>query len=107
MFGRKKAPAKAGLVGPNGQNLLPMTPAQFDTFMNNLCGTGAAKDEAIGKIKAAIDDARQLQEFNAIPTTNPKYYSIPMISLDRHCNVNVDWKPASDDEEPNPVLNDS
>jgi hypothetical protein len=97
MFGGIKNKTKAGLLGPNGQNLLPMTPKEFDTFMNNLCGTDR-KVDAVNEIKAIIAQAAQLQEMNANPTTNPKCYSVPFIQLDRHCNVNVEWRAGSDDE---------
>lgn len=99
MFGSDGFKPKVRLAGPNGQDILPMTPSQFDTFINTLCGTGDAKDSLMQAIKTAIDSARQLQEFNAIPTTNPKYYSLANMTVDRHCNLNVEWMPLNSEED--------
>jgi hypothetical protein len=97
MFGGTNNKIKGTLLGPHGQDLLPLTPSQFDTFMSNLCGTdGVAL--AVGQIKDAVAAGRMMQYQNTLPTTNPKCYSVPHITVDRHCNVNIDWTAGSDDE---------
>ena len=97
MFGGSGNKTRAHVRGPHGQDLLKMKQPEFDTFMNTLCGTDQ-KVEAVDAIKAAIAAAAQMQEMNAIPTTDPKCHSVPVITVDRQCKVNVEWTPGSDDE---------
>ncbi len=90
------------ILGPDGGNWTTSINGahQFGTFLDNLCGKGSDDQKAaIAAIQQAAADAAQLASMNALPTTKPKCHSKPLIRIDRHCQVTVQWTARTHDEE--------
>ena len=79
------------IIGPDGANWT--APANggdaFQAWLKRHCADSAA--DIATDLQNAADTAAQMAERNAIPTTDPKCHSKPLIKIDSGCNVTVEW----------------
>jgi hypothetical protein len=83
---------KAGgsIFAPDGSNLSGDSEGQsaFEEYLKGLCGSSAKKlDDLLTKIEEAAADAAHIAAMNAIPTTDPKCYSKPIVRLSVGCEA--------------------
>ena len=82
------------ILSPDGDNLTADSDgaANFEAAIKDLCGTHAdAIANLCQTIEDAADNAAQLAAMNAIPTTDPKCNSKPIIRLSVGCFAETSW----------------
>lgn len=93
--------AGGSIIGHSGYNHtgLPGNGTGFAKYASDLCASDPEYlRHVIDMINAAVADAKLIEEMNAIPTTNPKCHSKPMVKLSTGCLVKYWMAPRNKNE---------
>jgi hypothetical protein len=89
------------IIGPLGTNWTADADGQSAAathFDNLMVQNSPAEQTLLALIMDSVRSAQQMQAMNALPTTNPKCFSKPIMAIDRHGNLTVTWKGFHPDE---------
>ncbi len=93
--------AGGSIYGPGGQNYTADGwQGQFKAAMEASCWTDAASIQALAQaMENHVKRAKEIEEFNKIPTTKPKCHSKPLIHLLTGCRFEPTFGPRDGSEK--------
>jgi hypothetical protein len=96
---------KAGgsIIGPDGENLTADADGRGDfvATMKRTCTNVGKLHAALSDMETAAARAEEIASFNALPLTNPKCYSKPIVRLSAGCDVEWEMVKRAGTEERN------